>query len=52
MMLTAQEHDQEDEKKRDSYSQSLFVSEPASRTIFAIAKARSAKIIFASNEEQ
>ena len=46
-MLTAQEHDQDDETKRVCYSQSFFVGEPVSRTIFAIAKARGAKVIFA-----
>ena len=50
LMLTAQEeHDQDDETKRDSCGRSFSVRKPVSRAIFAIAKARGAKVIFASD---
>ena len=50
LMLTAQEeHDQEDETKRAGCSRSFSVSAPVSRAIFAIAKAKGAKVIFASD---
>ena len=49
LMLTAQEHDQEDETKRAGCSRSFSVSAPVSRAIFTVAKARGAKVIFASD---
>ena len=50
LMLTAQEeHDQEDETKRASCGRRFSVSAPVSRAIFVIAKARGAKVIFASD---
>ena len=51
LMLTAQEeYDQEeDETKRASCSQGFFVRTLVSRTIFGIAKAKGAKVTFASD---
>ena len=52
-MLTAQEHDLVDEKKRVHASQYKPVSSyPASRVIFAIAKPKGANIVFAENATQ
>ena len=50
LMLTAQEeHDQEDETKRANCGRRFSVSAPVSRAIFVLAKARGAKVIFASD---
>ena len=47
-MLTAQEHDQEDENKRVHASQFKPVSKhPVSRVLFAIAKPKGTNIVFA-----
>ena len=52
LMATAQGHDGEDETKRVQASRYVPVSKPASRNLFGIAKARGARIVFASDGER
>ena len=53
LMLTAQDHDVEDESKRVRASRFKPVSSyPASRTLFALAKPKGSNIVFADTCQQ